>query len=96
MLALTDEAVETVKAIVEARETPETGGLRLAAERSGDRTTLHLSVVVLPGEDDEIIEEGGARVFLELEAAALLDDKVLDVTVQRDRVEFTIADQFEV
>jgi iron-sulfur cluster assembly protein len=96
LLALTDEAVEAVKNIVSSSdEASETGGLRLSAERAGAQTSLQLSVVTLPAEDDEVIQEEGARVFLEPEAAALLDDKVLDASIEQDRVEFTIADQAE-
>jgi Fe-S cluster assembly iron-binding protein IscA len=40
-----------------------------------------------------VIEEQDARVFLEPEAASLLDDKVLDATVEENKVAFTIADQ---
>jgi iron-sulfur cluster assembly protein len=96
LLALTDEAVEAVKNIISSSdEASETGGLRLSAERAGAQTSLQLSVVTLPAEDDEVIQEEGARVFLEPEAAALLDDKVLDASIEQDRVEFTIADQAE-
>jgi hypothetical protein len=42
-----------------------------------------------------MIDEQGARVFLETEAASLLDDKVLDASVEQDQVAFTIADQTE-
>jgi len=59
------------------------------------RRTCQLKVVALPGEDDEVIEEQGACVFLEPEAASLLDDKILDASVEQNEVEFTIADQFE-
>jgi iron-sulfur cluster assembly protein len=96
LLALTDDAVEAVKNIISSSdEASETGGLRLSAERAGAQTSLQLSVVTLPAEDDEVIQEEGARVFLEPEAAALLDDKVLDASIEQDRVEFTIADQAE-
>jgi iron-sulfur cluster assembly protein len=96
LLALTDSALEAVKNIVASvDETSETSGLRLVAERAGTHANLQLSVVLLPAEDDEVIEEQGVRVYLEQEAAALLDDKVLDATVERDQVAFTIADQFE-
>jgi Fe-S cluster assembly iron-binding protein IscA len=44
---------------------------------------------------DEVIEEQGVRVFLEQEAASLLDDEVLDATVEQNQVAFTIADQVE-
>jgi len=94
LLALTDSAVEAVKHIVSSsEEASETGGLRLVAEPAGAQTNFQLSVVALPAEDDEVIEEEDARVFLEPEAAALLDDKVLDATVEENKVAFTIADQ---
>ena len=96
MLALTDSAVEAVKNIVSSSDEPsETGGLRMVAERAGMQTNLQLSVATLPAEDDEVIEEQGARVFLEPDAASLLDDKVLDASVEHDQVAFTIADQIE-
>lgn len=93
-LALTDNAVEAVKSIISSSDN-ETSGLRMVAERAGARANLQLSVVPLPAEDDEVIEERGARVFLEPEAASLLDDKVLDASVEQDQVAFTIADQIE-
>jgi iron-sulfur cluster assembly protein len=96
LLALTDSPVEAVKNIVSSSdEASETGGLRMVAEQKGMRTNLQVSVVPLPAEDDEVIEEQGARVFLEPEVASLLDDKVLDASVEQDQVAFTIADQIE-
>jgi iron-sulfur cluster assembly protein len=96
LLALTDNAVDAVKEIVSSSdETAETGGLRLVAQRTGLQPSLQLSVSPRPAEDDEVIEEQGARVFLEPEAASLLDDKVLDASVEQGQVAFTIADQIE-
>lgn len=96
LLALTDSAVQAVKHIVSSSdEVSETGGLRMVAERAGAQANLHLNVVPLPAEDDEVIEEQGARVFLEREAASFLDDKVLDASVEQDQVAFTITDQIE-
>ncbi|TML09629.1 MAG: Fe-S cluster assembly protein HesB [Actinobacteria bacterium] len=96
MLALTDSAVEAVKSIVSSsEEASEMGGLRMVAERAGTQANFQLSVVPLPAEDDEVIDEQGARVFLEPEAASLLDEKVLDASVEQDQVAFTIADQVE-
>jgi Fe-S cluster assembly iron-binding protein IscA len=96
LLALTDNAVEAVKSIVSSSdEISETGGLRMVAERAGTRANFQLSVVPLPAEDDEVVDEQGARVFLEPDAASLLDDKVLDASVEQDQVAFTIADQIE-
>ena len=95
MLALTDSAVEAVKKIVSSSDKgSETSGLRMTAE-PGTQERFRLSVVRLPAEDDEVIEEHGARVFVEAEAASLLDDKVLDASVDQNQVAFTIADQPE-
>ena len=96
LLALTDSAVEAVKSIVSASdEDSETRGLRLTTAQEGTRTSFQLSVVPLPAEDDEVIEEHGARIFLETEAASLLDDKVLDASVDQNKVAFRIGDQAE-
>jgi iron-sulfur cluster assembly protein len=94
LLALTDNAVEAVKNIVSASD-GEGSGLRMVAEQAGSQANFQLSVVSLPAEDDEVIDERGARVFLEPEAASLLEDKVLDATVEQNQVAFTIADQIE-
>jgi iron-sulfur cluster assembly protein len=96
MLALTEGAVDAVKRLVESsEETTDSSGLRMVVEPAGPRTNLQLSVVQLPAEDDQIIEEQGARIFLEPEAAALLDDKVLDASVEQGQVAFTLAEQSE-
>jgi Fe-S cluster assembly iron-binding protein IscA len=99
LLALTDSAVQAVKGIVHASEAaPETGGLRVVADHPDsetNETNLQLSVVALPAEDDQVIEEQGARLFLEPEAASLLDEMVLDATVEGNQVAFTLADQAE-
>jgi iron-sulfur cluster assembly protein len=96
LLALTDSAVRAVKDIVSSSEqVPETGGLRMVAERAGTQANFQVSVVPSQAEDDVVIEEQGARVFLEPDAASLLDDKVLDASVEQDQVAFTIADQVE-
>jgi iron-sulfur cluster assembly protein len=94
LLALTDRAVQAVKEVVSSSEvTPQTGGLRMTADQAGAEARLQLSIVALPGEDDEVIEEHGARLFLDHDAALLLEDKVLDASVERDQVAFMLADQ---
>jgi iron-sulfur cluster assembly protein len=94
LLALTDRAVEAVKDIVSSSgETSETGGLRLTAEQKGAQASFKLRVASLPAADDAVIEDHGARVFIEAGAAELLDDKVLDATVDQNQVAFTVVDQ---
>ena len=67
--------------------------MRIVAEQAGPETNLRLSVVPVPAEDDDVIEEQGARVFLEPEAASLLDEKVLDASIEPGQVAFTFAEQ---
>lgn len=94
MLALTENAVQAVKGIVSSsEEIAETGGLRVVADSGGAQVGFELSVAALPAEDDEVVEERGVRLFLDPEAASLLEDKVLDASVQRDQVAFTVAEQ---
>jgi iron-sulfur cluster assembly protein len=94
VLALTDKAAEAVKVLVSAAAVNVgTSGLRVVAEPVDIGTNFELSIATLPAEDDEVVEESGARVFLEPNAAALLDDKVLDAELAQNQVSFTIADQ---
>jgi Fe-S cluster assembly iron-binding protein IscA len=94
LLALTDRAVEAVKEIVSSSgEATETGGLRLSAEREGTQASFKLRLASLPAEDDAVIEERGARVFVDADAAELLDDKMLDAMIDQDQVAFTVIDQ---
>lgn len=95
MLALTDNAVEVVRQIVAVDGSVEAGGLRMVAEQGGTEPRFALSVAAVPGEDDEVIESEGARVFLEPRAASLLDGKLLDATVAENEISFTIVDQPE-
>ena len=94
LLALTDDAAEVVRQIVSASdEVSDNGGLRMVAQQVGVDTGLEFSIAALAAEDDEVIEEQGARVFLDPQAASLLDDKILDANVEQNRIAFTIADQ---
>lgn len=94
MLALTDSAVQAVKGIVSSsEETSDTGGLRVVADHAGSQVNFQLSVVTLPAEDDEVVEQEGARLFLDPEASSLLDDMLLDATMSERQVQFTLAEQ---
>ena len=68
-------------------------GLRLSSAPEGTRARFRLNVVPLPAEDDEVIDEQGARMFLEREAASPLDGELLDGSVDQNEVAFTIEDQ---
>ncbi|MGH3029365.1 MAG: HesB/IscA family protein [Gaiellaceae bacterium] len=95
MLTLTSNAAEAVKTIAEASpELPNDSGLRIQAEPTGEgQVSFELAMVESPDEGDQVIEEAGARVFVEPEAALILEDKILDATVAGDRVQFGLSEQ---
>ncbi len=95
-LTLTENAVEAVKTIVaSAPDAPESSGVRIVANVKTDgQAAFELSIASVPGEDDEVIEEKGARVFLESTTSDLLDSKALDARIDDDRqIAFLIDDR---
>ena len=93
MLELTDEAVDTIKAMVAAEGGGDTGGLRIAADSNDDEVGLELSVEEAPTDGDEVVDRDGARVFLDPVAAEVLGDKQLSVHAHGDHYHFEILDR---
>ena len=96
MLTLTDTAAEVVKALTSDPQAPEGSGLRIESSvpQPADAGALQLSTATGPGENDQVIEATGARVYLEPQAAAYLDDKVLDAQIdQQGQPHFSLAFQ---
>jgi iron-sulfur cluster assembly protein len=90
MLVLSESATTAIRNLVDRPELPDVSGLRIAGAEDG----LSVSTAGMPEEGDEVVEEQGARVFLEPNAAAILDDKVLDATVdEQGRVGFVLSSQ---
>jgi len=83
MLALTDTASTLIATIIEQSPTTDTAGLRIQGAGT-PLTEFQVSVATAPEPDDAIVERGGARVFLEGEAARALEDKILDAHVTQD------------
>jgi Fe-S cluster assembly iron-binding protein IscA len=69
MLTLTTEAAAEIRNIVDQPDAPEGGGLRIANDPTAGSLTLSLAAV--PGEDDRVVDESGARVFLDPQAAVM-------------------------
>jgi iron-sulfur cluster assembly protein len=90
MLAMTDAAAEAVKGVVSTQGAGEGAGLRIAAPPEGG---LEVKLAALPAEDDEVVEQGGAHIFIEPRAAEALDDKLLDAQVEGGQVRFTVSEQ---
>jgi Fe-S cluster assembly iron-binding protein IscA len=101
MLALTEEATVTIEEILAEPGVPDGSGVRIAtavpemdpAGNAAAETGLRVGLSAGPDTNDEVIEERGARVFVEDTAAMLLDDKVLDADRSGEQVRFSIARQ---
>jgi iron-sulfur cluster assembly protein len=96
MRVLPAAAAEVVKSATSTPQTPDGTGLRIVSSVSEpeDPGALHITAAAVPGENDQVIEAAGARVFLEPQAAAYLDDKVLDAQLdEQGKAQFTLGTQ---
>src|SRR5690242_11673909 len=91
MLVLTEAAAEVVKSVTSTPQAPDQAGLRIESSGPGigeagteQAGTLRLTAVQAPDANDQVIEAAGARVYLEPQAAAYLEDKVLDAQVDEE------------
>ena len=91
VLTLTENAATEIRNLTADPELPEGCGMRIANDPASNALTLTL--VPTPATGDQVLDEDGARVFLDQQAAALLDDRALDVAPDNaGQVQFTIAD----
>jgi iron-sulfur cluster assembly protein len=93
MLTLTDGAVSAIKNLTSKPELPAQTGLRLMAH-GDEEGSFQLTLVQGPMAGDQIVEERGARVYVEPAAAEVLEDKALDAQVnEQGSVAFSVSDQ---
>jgi len=93
VLTLTENASTVVKTIVDQSVEAQEAGLRISQD-AVDSPALHVIPTEAPQPGDQVLEEAGARVFLEETAAQTLDDQVLDAQVDESGgVQFSIAPQ---
>lgn len=92
MLALTENAVEAIEGILNAPSVPEGAGVRIAptAELDSDGAQLQITLAGEPTDSDEVIDDGGARVFVDGAATDFLEDKLLDASIVGQEVRFMI------
>ncbi|UFU03339.1 hypothetical protein LQF12_01620 [Ruania suaedae] len=88
MLTLTENAQTAIKSITEQAGLPAEGGVRIAMAESG--TELQLSLVPEPQNEDQIIEDEGARVFVATETSDLLETQQLDANQSAEGTGFTL------
>ncbi|WP_295779918.1 Fe-S cluster assembly protein HesB [uncultured Microbacterium sp.] len=91
MLTLTEEATTAVKTITAQIPDAPQGGVRIQGAGSPE-SQFALSVVEAPEPSDTVVENAGARVFLDDDAAAVLDDRVLDAQIDPEQgsVQFAV------
>lgn len=93
MLVLTDKATSLIRALNDRPEVPDDAGLRIAGPANRP-SGLAISRAITPNSEDQVIEQHGARVFLDPTAAELLDNMVLDADVDPNgKIHFNVAIQ---
>ena len=96
MLVLTETAAEVVKSVTATPQARDGAGLRITSSLPEPQSPSSLQVTATagPGENDQVIEAAGARVFLEPRAAAYLEDKVLDAQLdEQGKAHFSLGVQ---
>jgi Fe-S cluster assembly iron-binding protein IscA len=88
MLSLTATAVDAVRDATSAEDAPPEAGLRIVAEEVDGDLELGISLVEAPAEGDEVVEQDGARVYLDPAAAAALAEVELDAEAHGDHFHF--------
>lgn len=84
MLTMTDNAVMVIRDLAVQQDVAEGGGLRIAADT--DAGSLTIELVPQPVQGDKVVDTEGARIFLDSDAAELLDDTSVDATVDDEGV----------
>jgi len=87
LLTLTEHAQTAVRTLTQDPQAPESAGLRITPGNDG----LELMLVAEPVPGDALIDDGGARVFVEPQVAQLRDEQTLDAQVENGKVNFFLA-----
>lgn len=95
MLTLTENARLAIAGLVEPTDVDGRAGIRIAMDPStnGAAPQLGLHVAAGPAPGDSVIEEDGARVFLDAGASMLLEQQTLDVRIDQaaQQVDFYVS-----
>ncbi len=78
MLTLTENACSIVKRYTDHPDTPEDAGLRITSTAEAQ---LAVTTADQPVAGDQLVEQDGAKVYLDPDAANQLDDQVLDAGI---------------
>ncbi|SBT52616.1 HesB/IscA family protein [Micromonospora auratinigra] len=84
MLTMTDNAVLVIRDLAAQQDVAEAGGLRIAADTEAG--SLSIELVEEPIQGDQVVDTQGARIFLDADAAELLNDTSVDAVVDDEGV----------
>ncbi|WP_319462880.1 adhesin [Micromonospora sp. RTP1Z1] len=84
MLTMTDNAVLVIRDLANQQDVAEDGGLRIAADT--DAGSLSIELVPQPVQGDQVVDAEGARIFLDADAAELLNETSVDAIVDDEGV----------
>lgn len=97
VLTLTPAATNVVSIMAETSDKPDTSGLRISSTGDAPQAVeLEVEFVAAPADEDQVLTQEGARVYLESEVADFLADKVLDADTDDDgHVHFALGQQVD-
>ncbi len=84
MLTMTDNAILVIRDLTEQQDVAEAGGLRIAADAAAG--SLSIELVPQPVQGDQVVDNQGARIFLDADAAQLLNDTSVDAAVDEEGI----------
>lgn len=84
MLTMTDNAVMVIRDLANQQDVAEEGGVRIAADTDAGSLTVELAAQ--PAQGDQVVDNQGARIFLDPDAAELLGDASVDATVDDEGI----------
>ncbi|MET7945936.1 adhesin [Micromonospora sp. NPDC005324] len=84
MLTMTDNAVLVIRDLANQQDVAQDGGVRIAADTEAG--SLSVELVPEPVQGDRVVDNQGARIFLDEDAAELLGDASVDATVDDEGI----------
>jgi iron-sulfur cluster assembly protein len=81
LLTITHDAADAIKTAIASLDAPDSAGVRISAtteSHNGAGPAIELSFVQEPLQEDEVLEDEGAQVFLAPEISPMVSDKTLD------------------
>lgn len=91
MLTVTETAQTAIRSLSQEAGLPATGGVRLAMDEG--QGGIQMSLAQQPVDGDQVVDDGGARVFMPAETSTLLETQQLDAAATPEGTGFTLRAQ---